>query len=72
MIEDIEDYREEQLADYLIYLSKEQLAERRKCNCCCVEVEVEKIEMFDMKEYNDAGLVEYCTHCIENYKEENK
>lgn len=69
---DIEDYREEQYADYSIYLGTHDVIELTKCNFCCVEVEESEIELFDMKEYNDAGLVEYCTPCIENYKEENK
>ena len=72
MIEDIEDYREEQYADYSIYLGTPDVIELTKCNECGIEVEESEIEMFDMKEYNDAGLVEYCTPCIENYKEENK
>lgn len=68
----IEDYREEQYADYSIYLGTPDVIELTKCNECGIEVEESEIEMFDMKEYNDAGLVEYCTPCIENYKEENK
>ena len=72
MIEDIEDYREEQYADYSIYLGTPDVIELTKCNCCCEHVEESEIELFDMKEYNDAGTVEYCTPCIENYKEENK
>ena len=72
MIEDIEDYREEQYADYSIYLGNQDVIELTKCNECGIEVEESEIELFDMKEYNDAGLVEYCTPCIENYKEENQ
>jgi hypothetical protein len=72
MIEDIENFREEQYADYSIYLGTTDVIELTKCNFCCEHVEESEIELFDMKEYNDAGTVEYCTPCIENYKEENK
>jgi hypothetical protein len=53
MIEDIENFREEQYADYSIYLGKSDAIELSKCDGCGIDVENEN---------------EYCKECIEYYK----
>ena len=72
MIEDIEDYREEQYADYSIYLGTPDVIELTKCNFCGIEVEESEIEMFLVEGAEEMQEQLYCKECIENYKEENQ
>lgn len=63
MIEDIEDFREDQYADYQRTLSTDSI----ECNKCHKRVDRDEIEYFSMYE---EPTKEYCKDCIDNYLNE--
>ena len=67
----IADWRDNQLHDYLKSLEDDNCVELIKCAGCSDEVEETEIKLFKMHDVNDGEELNYCISCIKIYKNEN-